>query len=326
MKKMAFLSLKNITITAAILAGLYQIISTQYLVEGGLEFRNTHLAFTLVLVFLGMGEGKKKSRLLVILLTAAAIATTMYIKVFAEELEWRAGSPTLLDQVVGWLLIALVLEGCRQEYGPALSTISLLGILYMFFGKYTTDVLRVADLDPDTIVSFLVTGHTGTGLYGGLLDVSAKYIFIFILFGGLIEGVGAGRFFEELSKVISKWVSGGTPLGAVISSGFVGMVTGAPAANVGITGVYTIPAMKAAGLKPEVSAAFEACAAVGSAVMPPVMGGDCFPNGWHARDTLCGRMFIVGISSCPFLFHFRPSGPVCGYETEVEASQGKGRS
>lgn len=273
---MALTVTKRVIMVVSILAGLYHLISTQYLFEGGIEFRNTHLAFILVLVFLGMYERDKKLWPLMVLLIVAAIASTMYVKVFADDLEWRAGSPLFADHVIGWILIVLVLEACRQAYGPTLPIIGILGILYMFFGKYIPGVLRSADLAPDTIMSFLATGHTGTGIYGTLLAVSAQYLFIFILFGGLIGGVGAGKFFKQVAKMIASRLAGGAALGAVVSSGLVGMITGAPAANVAITGVYTIPAMKAAGLKPELSGAFEACASTGGAILPPVMGGTAF--------------------------------------------------
>jgi TRAP transporter 4TM/12TM fusion protein len=274
--KRRLLSIKRIVVVVAILAGFYHLISTQYLLEGTLELKNTHLVFVLILVFLGMYERKRKLWPVMVLLISASIACTMYIKIFGPEMEWRAGFPTLADYVIGWLLIVLVLEACRQAYGLTLPIVSILAILYFFFGKYIPGPLRAAEILPGEITSFLATSYSGTGVYGTLLGISAQYIFLFVLFGGIIEGVGAGLFFREVARLIARRLAGGAALGAVISSGLVGMVTGAPAANVAITGVYTIPAMKASGVKPHQSGGFEACASTGGAIMPPVMGGTAF--------------------------------------------------
>lgn len=190
------------------------------------------------------------------------------------ELEWRAGLPTTMDVIIGWILVIVVLEASRQAYGLVLPIISSIGIVLMFFSRYIPGVWKGPVLSPDEIVSFLSIGFRG--VFGQLLALSSTYIVLFVLFGGLLAGLGGGHFFAGLGKLVARRLAGGPALLSVVSSTLVGMITGAPAANVAITGVFTIPAMKRAGLKPELAGAFEACAATGSPMMPPVMGGVAF--------------------------------------------------
>lgn len=262
----------------AIGGALYHVVATQYLFYSSIEHQNTHLAFALILTLLATLKKKKRHRIVsavpILLAIAATIAATGYVLIFYEDLTTRAGFPSVTDVVIGCILVFLALEACRQAYGWILPILSIMAILYFIFGHHLPGILGHGGFSLPRIVSFLGIGFSG--IYGQVLHVSALYIILFLLFGGLLRASSIDRFFIEIGKIAGGRLAGGPALTAVISSGLVGTVTGAPAANVAITGTFTIPTMKKAGFKSEVAGAVESVASTGGAIMPPVMGGTAF--------------------------------------------------
>ncbi|MCK5553860.1 MAG: TRAP transporter large permease subunit, partial [Deltaproteobacteria bacterium] len=268
---------QNKTYLAVVMVGLamalYHLVSTQVMLQAAKPHFNTHLGFCLLMVYLGefaTSKGKYR-RLWPLALALAALASTGYVQILWEELENRAFFNTNLDLVVGVVLIVLVLEATRREFGLILPVLTVLVVLYPFVGKSFPEPFRCQALDLDQTISNLSIG-IDNGIYGIVLSTSANYIFLFVLFGALLQSLGGTKFFMLLARSVAGRVQGGPGMMAVLSSALVGSITGSAAANVAITGSFTIPLMKKVGYKPEYAAAIEAAASNGGQIMPPIMG------------------------------------------------------
>lgn len=259
----------------AIVMAVYHMAATQYLFQAPVEHQNNHLAFALVLMFLTTFGKNRKFWPVTAFFLLLSIICTGYVKVFFRALEHRAGvSPTDLDIVIGLIIVLVSFEATRRAFGWALPVVGALFVGYTFFGHYLPPPFWHFPHDLRQIVTMYSIGLTG--MYGTPLSVSTQYIFLFMLFGGLLSASQAAKFLLEIAKLPARKLAGGAGLTAICASGLVGMITGAAAANVGITGPFTIPMMKNAGYKPEQAGAIEAIAATGSAIMPPVLGAVAF--------------------------------------------------
>lgn len=210
---------------------------------------------------------------MLILLLAGLVVTT-YMKVNYEHLERVVGTPGTVDMIIGTILVIVVVEAARQAWGPILPIIAILFILYFFFGQHAPWGLAHGGLAVPTIISVLGIGFSGT--LGVFLSVSANFIILFLIFGGLMEVMGIPRLILEVGKLAGRVLAGGPAQTAVVGSSVIGMVTGASVANVALTGVFTIPMMKKTGYSPETAGAIEATASSGGQLMPPIMGASVF--------------------------------------------------
>ncbi len=285
---------------------LYHLVSTQVLLQAAKPHFNTHLGFCLLMVFLGefaASKGKYR-RLWPLALAIAALASTGYVQILWEELEERAFFNTNLDLVVGVILILLVLEATRREFGLILPTLTALVVLYPFVGKAFPEPFRCQAMDLDQTISNLSIG-IDNGIYGIVLPTSANYIFLFVVFGALLQSLGGTKFFMLLARLVAGRVQGGPGMMAVLSSSLVGSITGSAAANVAITGSFTIPLMKKVGYKPEYAAAIEAAASNGGQIMPPIMGIVAFGM---AGVTGIPYLTIIAMAMIPALLYFWATG------------------
>lgn len=257
-----------------VIGALYHLISTQYLFQTFLEHQNNHFAFSLVLVFLVSLEKNPKRWPFFLVLILLGLVATGYVKIFFEDLQGRIGFPTNMDMVIGILLVIVALEASRQAFGPVIPILSVIAIAYDMFGHYLPDPFYHTKFTFSYVVTHLSIGLGG--MYGTALAVSVNYIFLFFLFGGILQNSGAIDFFTSLGNLAGRKLKGGPAQTAVVSSALVGSVTGSAVANVAITGAFTIPLMKKVGYKPEHAGAVEAAASVGGQIMPPIMGAAAF--------------------------------------------------
>lgn len=233
--------------------------------------QDTHLGLALLLVFLTTLKKDKKYWPLVLPLILLSIIATGYIWFNYEELALRQGQLLTPVQItIGCILIFLVLESTRQSFGWVLPIVALIFIAYTFWGHYLPYPLWHFPISLDLSIRQYNMGLTG--MFGTHLGISANYIFLFIMYGALLQATGTIRFFEEVAKWISKKFASGPGMAAVTTSALVGMASGSGAGNVAITGAFTIPLMKKVGYKPEQAGAIEATASTGGNLMPPVMG------------------------------------------------------
>ncbi len=238
-----------------------------------------HLAFTLALVFLLYPASSKQSKTSGIpfydfILGAIGVASALYLVVFFNELVTRAGLPTQTDLIMGFLLIATLLEATRRISNPVLPCLAIIALLYCYFGRSMPDMLAHRGFNVARIVNHMYLGTEG--IFGTPLEVSSTFVFMFILFGAVLEKTGLGKFIIDLSLALAGWSTGGPAKVAVVSSGLMGTVSGSSVANVCTTGMFTIPLMKSVGYEPYFAGAVEAVASTGGQIMPPVMGAAAF--------------------------------------------------
>lgn len=246
-----------------------------------LKQRALHLAFTLALIFLlypttkkGVGSDKDKVPFFDILLSFIGAATSLYLIIYYKDLVFRAGLPNRIDLLMGGVTILLVLEATRRAIGPELPIVVIVFLLYAFFGPYMPGYFAHRGYSLERIIEHLYMQTEG--IYGIPLGVSSSFVFLFILFGSVLNKTGMGKFFIDLSMALAGHTTGGPAKVAVIASGFMGSVSGSSVANVVTTGSFTIPLMKSIGYKKDFAGAVEAAASTGGQIMPPVMGAAAF--------------------------------------------------
>ncbi len=238
-----------------------------------------HLAFTLCLVFLLYPASSKQSKTSGIpfydfILGAMGVASAMYLVVFFNDLTTRAGLPTRTDLIMGFILIVTLLEATRRISNPVLPCIAVVALLYCYFGRSLPEMIAHRGFSVQRIVNHMYLGTEG--IFGTPLEVSSTFVFMFILFGSVLEKTGLGKFIIDLSMALAGWSTGGPAKVAVVSSGLMGTVSGSSVANVCTTGMFTIPLMKSVGYEPHFAGAVEAVASTGGQIMPPVMGAGAF--------------------------------------------------
>ena len=238
-----------------------------------------HLAFTLCLVFLLYPATSKQSKTSGIpfydfILGAVGVASAMYLVVFFNDLTTRAGLPTQTDLIMGFLLIVTLLEATRRISNPVLPCLAIVALLYCYVGRSLPDMIAHRGFSIPRIVNHMYLGTEG--IFGTPLEVSSTFVFMFILFGAVLEKTGLGKFIIDLSMALAGWSTGGPAKVAVVSSGLMGTVSGSSVANVCTTGMFTIPLMKSVGYEPHFAGAVEAVASTGGQIMPPGMGAGAF--------------------------------------------------
>jgi len=276
-EKQAFYKTPYDYIIAAVALAMvvYQAASTQISLVSPPEHWNIHLAFSLILGMLVAARnihGWKRAGALILL--GLSVLGTGYVFLFFQELDSIFDYPNTTQFVIGVILIVVVLEATRRIYGWVLPILAIVAMAYAFFGNSLPGPFQTASLKPGMIISRLSVGISG--IYGVVLGISANYIFLFIVFGALLQIAGASNFFLQVGRAFGRRLKGGPALAAVFCSLLMGMVTGGPTANVAVVGTFTIPLMKRIGYKPYQAAAIEAAASTGGAIMPPVMGAVAF--------------------------------------------------
>lgn len=258
----------------AIAMSIYHLSYTQYLIVGAVEHVNLHYALGFTLVFLLALKKRPRLQWLILAAILLLLVGTFYVGYFQEDLQFRVGHPITPDLAIGTILVILALVACWESFGPVLPTIAIIFVTYFQFGQYLPKFIYHYPFPFGEVISRICIGMDG--MYGVSGSISANFIFLFILFGGILQVSGAIDFFLELGKAVGRKLRGGPAQAAVVSSLLVGSVTGSAMANVGITGAYTIPLMKRVGYTPEQAGAIEASASSGGQVMPPIMGASAF--------------------------------------------------
>ena len=242
------------------------------------ETRSIHLAFALLLAFLAYPAFKRSPRdrvpLADIALGLVAAASAAYLFIAYSQLAQRPGNLTTMDLVTACIGIPLLLEATRRALGPPLAIIALVFLVYSVAGPWMPGLLAHRG------VSFTALANhqwiTTEGVFGIALGVSTSFVFLFVLFGALLERAGAGHYFIQLAFSMLGHFRGGPAKAAVVASGMTGLISGSSIANVVTTGTFTIPMMKRTGFSAEKAGAVEVASSVNGQIMPPVMGAAAF--------------------------------------------------
>jgi TRAP transporter 4TM/12TM fusion protein len=241
--------------------------------------RSIHLSFGMVLAFLIYPMMKKpyfltKIRWFGYTFATIGLVTASYIAVNYNEISLRPGNYTEFDIIIAVVAIIILLEAGRRVLGLALSIIAIVFLAYSYLGPYMPELIihKGASLNK-------LAGHmylTTEGVFGVPLGVSAGFVFLFVLFGSLLDKAGAGEYFINLAYALLGKFRGGPAKAAVVASGFTGIMSGSSIANTVTTGTFTIPLMKKTGFKPEQAGAVESAASTMGQLMPPIMGAAAF--------------------------------------------------
>lgn len=242
--------------------------------------RSVHLSFALFLAYLSYPAFKSSPIHRVPLQDwiFAIVATfcASYYLFFYDSLITRFGAPNTQDIIVGIIGILLLLEACRRSLGLPLVIIASVFLLYNYFGQYfpTSWIIshRTGSLSHIINQQWITT----EGVFGVALGVSTKYVFLFVLFGALLDKAGAGNYFIKTAFAFLGHLRGGPAKAAVVASGLTGLISGSSIANVVTTGTFTIPMMKRVGFSAEKAGAVEVASSVNGQIMPPVMGAAAF--------------------------------------------------
>lgn len=265
-------------LTTAIGVGLalFHMALTQAAFLPSVLVQDAHLGASLVLLGLVTASQRRAGgRAWALVVAAVSLSCVLYIAARYDALTNAGGFPAPLDVLVGVLLLAAVLEATRLQWGLVLPLLSLLALAYYVAG-HVIPANWAAPYTPFSSVISNVAIGLYSGLFGQFMAISANEIFLFMVFGGLLEALDGNRPFNEIGKAIGRVLPGGSGLTTVVSSGLMGMVTGAAVSNVAICGTYTIPFMKREGYTAETAAAIEATASTGGQLVPPVMGSVAF--------------------------------------------------
>ncbi len=242
------------------------------------ESRAIHLAFAVFMAFAAYPAFKRSPRAYVPiidwLLAAVGAFCAAYLFLFYRELADRPGLPTTTDLVVAVAGMSLLLEAARRALGLPMVILAVVFLIYIFFGQYMPDVIahRGASLAKGMSHMWLTT----EGVFGVALGVSTSFIFLFVLFGALLETAGAGNYFIKSAIALLGHMRGGPAKAAVVASASTGLISGSSIANVVTTGTFTIPLMKSVGYRADKAAAVEVASSVNGQLMPPVMGAAAF--------------------------------------------------
>jgi TRAP transporter 4TM/12TM fusion protein len=276
--------------------------------------RSIHLAFIMMIAFLMFPAfGRHKERgisgaLIDTAFFAAAIVSGFYITLNLDAIFARAGFWTQTDIAIGVLAVVTLLEASRRVVGLGITIIGLVFIVYAlagprgslpWVGEWMPGILSHRGYNIERLVAQLYLGQEG--IFGLPLGVAATYVFIFVLFGAVLEVTGAGKFFIDLAYAATGRKRGGPAKAAVLASCGMGSITGSAIANVATTGPFTIPLMKRLGYKPSQAAGVEAAASTGGQITPPLMGAGAF---LIAEYTGIPYIEIVMVSIYPALLYF----------------------
>lgn len=242
------------------------------------EARALHLGIALLLAFLAFPAFRTSSRAAIPwidwLLAVAGAFAGAYLLLFYRELAERPGIPITMDLVTATIGIVLLLEATRRAVGWPMAVLACVFLAYVFLGPHLPEVVSHKGASLQRTLSHMWL--TTEGVFGVALGVSVGYIFIFVLFGTLLDRAGAGNYMMQVSFALLGHLRGGPAKVAVVSSGLNGLIAGSSVSNVVSGGIFTIPLMKRAGYGGVKAGAIETASSVNGQIMPPVMGAAAF--------------------------------------------------
>jgi TRAP transporter 4TM/12TM fusion protein len=262
----------------AILIAMYHFITSFIGYPATHLHRSLHVGLMLFMAFLIYPATKKSSRGKAawydIVLSVLSLSVVVYIWTDYAGFINRMGMPNTMDVVMGTMLILLVMEASRRISGWPLVILSGLFLLYGLFGNMMPSIFMHRGYTWAKLVNHAFINTEG--IYGTSVNVAASYIFLFILFGAVMNKSGMGQFFNDIALALAGHTKGGPAKVAVIASGFLGSINGSAVANVVTTGAFTIPLMKKTGYSDEFAGSVEASSSVGGQLLPPIMGAAAF--------------------------------------------------
>lgn len=242
--------------------------------------RAIHVGIGIAIVFLMIAPGASKRKSGLFAADAIAALVTLAITAYVVYNKYRIlrevgyADPTDADVMLGYVMIALLIEASRRVIGWEFALLCVATLVYGAVGPWLPGMLEHQGFKPETLITTAFLNPMG--IYGTMTAVSATTIAVYVLFGSLLLVTGGANAFLKLALLVAGRVRGGAAQVAVIGSGIMGMVNGSAVANVATVGTMTIPLMKSQGYPAYFAAAVEAAASSGGQIMPPIMGAGAF--------------------------------------------------
>lgn len=219
-------------------------------------------------------SAKRRPSIIDIVVITLNLGICLWLVFWSYEILLKAGSYEIMHVILGTILLIIVLEVGRRTLGWSIVAVAIFFLLYALMGPYLPELFAHKGYSLRRLVTYL--SLTTEGIFTMPLGVSAQFICLFILYGAILEKSGAGKFFTDIAISATGWMRGGPAKAAIISSCFMGMISGSSVANVTTTGTFTIPLMKRTGYPPHFAGAVEASASTMGQIMPPIMGAGAF--------------------------------------------------
>lgn len=264
-----------------------------------------HLGFAMVIGTMTMfkkSDKDIKSWILFVITMLASIAVTSYFYFNYRGILANPSYPPLIALFMGVIAAIVAIILVRSSFGWIFPVFAVLASAYVFWGSNIPGALRAPSMSLRRGITLLAADVTSPwGVYGNLVGLSANYLFLFIIFGSVLHAFGGLRFVIQVGNLVATKLRSGPAALAIVSSALLGSITGSTAANITITGAFTIPLMKKAGYTPEQASAIEAAASNGGQFLPPVMGATVFVM---AAYTGIPYLEIAKASLVPALLYF----------------------
>ena len=276
-REFASTKLKYLVIAVCFAWSVYQLYIAYFPTNTTIA-RSIHVAFAVGIIFLYFPFSSKKLSTKIpfydwILLVAGVIAI-LYPALAFYSLSERPGAYLTQDIVVAFIAIIVLFEAGRRMVGFALPLIAGIFLLYCYFGQYMPDLISHQGASLERLAGHMFL--TTEGVFGVPVGVSTSFIYLFVLFGALLEKAGAGHYFIDVAFALLGKFRGGPAKASVIASGLTGMVSGSSTANVATVGTFAIPLMRESGLSSVKAGAVTVAAGVNGQLMPPIMGAAAF--------------------------------------------------
>ncbi len=296
----------GIVMVLAVSLSLYQLYTAGVAALTALVQRSIHLGAILSLTFLlkpafpKMRKDKLSFPLFLDwILVALSIYCTFYICNNLTDIFERQGDWLIHDRIVSAIGMLLVLEACRRVIGVIMTGICALSVVYALYGPYMPELIIHKGYSIERITTTLWL--TTEGIFGLPIGVAATFVFVFVLFGAILETTGGGAFFIDMAYALTGRFSGGPAKASVLASGFMGSISGSAVGNVVATGSFTIPMMKKVGYRAHMAGAIEAAASTGGQMMPPIMGAGAF---LMAEFTNTSYLTIIKVALVPAIMYY----------------------
>ncbi|WP_435236376.1 TRAP transporter permease [Psychromonas sp. PT13] len=251
------------------------------------EARSIHLGFAIFLAFLAYPAFSKSPRQSIptidwSLAIAGSICalypfiadSSLIDSIFGMRLSDRPSAPHSIDIAFSIAGMLMLLEATRRALGPPLMAVAIIFLGYTFLGPHAPEIIAWKGSSFGGVMDH--QWLFSEGVFGIALGVSTDLVFLFVLFGALLDRAGAGNYFIKVAFSLMGHLRGGPAKAAVVASGMTGLISGSSIANVVTTGTFTIPMMKRVGFSAEKAGAVEVASSVNGQIMPPVMGAAAF--------------------------------------------------
>ena len=278
MKKLIIQSFSYISILAALALSIIAIYASGFVLIDPKFHRALCCALALItIVLLPYRKIENSIKFLIsritldFLIIVFGILTVLKFYDVQYILENELYDVTYFDGLYSIVGLGIFIEVCRRSWGYALFFVGIFAVVYLYFGSHFPSFLQHSGFN-ERLIGENLWYNMNKGVFGTITNIAVNTVFIFILFGVLLEGTGAGHTLLKFAFILTRRTRGGPAQAAILASSMFGTMSGSVVANIVGTGTFTIPMIKKRGFTPTFAGGIEATASSGGQIMPPIMG------------------------------------------------------